>query len=347
MGRDERTLDLVIPGLLGPVPESVAQSPAAGQRFSALERLLSRSSSRALPYTDSAGLLAHCLGVDAGMLAAGPVGFAGADGDPGDAYWFRVDPVHLRADRDRLLVFGPGALDVTPDEVQSVAETCHGLLAEDGMSLRPAGDHWYLSVPDTPSVRMASIHAVSGHYMDAYLPSGDDARRWNRLLSELQMLLHTLALNEARDARGQFTINGLWPWGGGRWPGTIEAPYDRVYADDDLGRGIGRLAGLPARPLPLRLSELREQGGRMLVHDTRLLAALSSGDAAAWLEGVSRAENDRFADLLEGLQRGAFEKVRFLPGGGQVHSLTRAGLRRFWRRNRSFRSWLGNSARSG
>lgn len=345
MGRQDGILDLVIPGLLGPVPESVAASPAAGQRLPALERLLSRGRQGPSPHADSAALLGHCMQPHSGSLPAGPVGLAGSGGDPAADYWFRVDAVHLRADRDRLLVFGPGALGVDPEEAQVIAEACNGLLAEDDMHLQPAGDHWYLRVPEAPSVFMAGIHEVSGHYMDAYLPTGDDARRWNRLLSELQMLLHTLPVNETREAQGRLTINGLWPWGGGRWPGRMDTPYDLVCADDDLGRGAAELSGVPANPLPLRLSELRASPGRILVHDTRVLSALSSGDAAAWLEAVSWAENDRFADLLDGLRGGPFEVVRILPGGGREWTIRRSALRRFWRRDRSFRTWLLDAER--
>ncbi|MBA1148167.1 hypothetical protein H0Z60_14020, partial [Ectothiorhodospiraceae bacterium WFHF3C12] len=339
MGRQESVLDLVIPGLLGPVPESVAESPAAGERFPALERLLSRGTSRALSHTDSAGLLGSRINGPGEPLPAGPVGLLGAGGTPGDTYWFRVDPVHLRADRDRLLVFGPGALAVTEAEAAAIAEACNGLLAEDEMYLRACGDHWYLSVPGRPDVRMASIHQVSGHYMDAYLPAGPDARRWNALLSELQMLLHTLPLNQAREDGGQLTVNGLWPWGGGCVPASVDAGYDAVFADDDLGRGAARLTGIEAADTPLRVSELERRGGRLLVHDTRALAALSSGDAAAWLEVVAQVENDRCADALEGLRRGAFDRVQLLPGGGRQWTITRASLRRVWRRRRPFRHW--------
>lgn len=340
MGRQAVTVDLLIPGLLGPVPEAVASSPAAGERFPALERLLSRGRAWPLPVYEPTALLGWCLGQGTEGLPVGPVGWLGAGGEPGTAYWFRVDPVHLRADRDRLMVFGPGAVEMEPNEAEAIAEACNRLLQADGMALRPAGRHWYLATPGASDVHMASIHRVSGHYMDAYLPTGADARRWNTLLSELQMLLHTLALNEQRAEHGQLTINGLWPWGGGYLPDGLTPTHETLFTSDDLGRGAARLAGLTAQPLPLRLSELAGRGGHTLVYDTRVLDALSSGDAGAWLASVVEAENDRCADLLDGLRRGGFDRLRLFPGGGRAWTVTRGLLRRLWRRDRPFRYWL-------
>lgn len=43
-----------------------------------------------------------------------------------------------------------------------------------------------------------------------YLPNGSDLKRWQKLLTELQMLLHAHPVNTARVQRGARPINSSW-----------------------------------------------------------------------------------------------------------------------------------------
>jgi len=342
----EHSVDLVVPGLLGPVPESVAQSPGAAIGRPALERFLSRGRRFADHQFDPVGLLADRFDTQGRPVAAGPVGLRGVGGEPGGGFWYRVDAVHLRPDRDRLLVFGPAAVGVTAGECEAVAEACNRLLAEDDLRLVPARDHWYLAVGTVPDVAMHSIYRVSGHYMDDHLPSGADARRWNALLTELQMLLHGLGLNAEREARGLPTLNGLWPWGGGVVPGRCVNRYDHLYADHPVAKGLAELAGGEAAALPDGWPA-DTRGGQVGVFDTRPLDALTSGDAQAWLDAVDRFEAGWLAPLLQALERGGLDRLRLFTGCGRRWTGDRWALRRFWRRRGGFRHWLEGAAGPG
>jgi hypothetical protein len=57
--------------------------------------------------------------------------------------------------------------------------------------------------------------ALSGQDIGDWWPTGTSWQPWRRLLNELQMTWHEHPVNEARSARGQAPINGVWLYGGG------------------------------------------------------------------------------------------------------------------------------------
>lgn len=60
-----------------------------------------------------------------------------------------------------------------------------------------------------------SPKALSGQDIGDWWPTGALWQPWRRLLNELQMTWHEHPVNEARSARGQAPINGVWLYGGG------------------------------------------------------------------------------------------------------------------------------------
>ena len=70
----------------------------------------------------------------------------------------------------------------------------------------------------------ASLDRVIGRDVDPWLPSGASARLLRRLQNEMQMLLYTHPINEARAARRDLPINSLWFSGTGCLPVAMRAP---------------------------------------------------------------------------------------------------------------------------
>src|SRR5262249_34362100 len=90
-------LELVVPGLLGggaDAPRPALELLRARGRATQAERLALED------WLKDGFNLEKEQGLPAGALSALALGV-----DPGDRFWLRADPVHLRADRDRLLLF--------------------------------------------------------------------------------------------------------------------------------------------------------------------------------------------------------------------------------------------------
>jgi hypothetical protein len=160
------------------------------------------------------------------------------------------------------------------------------------------------------------------------LPRGAGARRALALLTGMQLALHGHALNQAREARGQPTINSVWLWGAGRLPGSAHAPWQSVCSDDPLAAGLARLGGARHGPLPSAATQWLGRAPR----DGRHLCVFDRGACA---EGLGSLERDWFAPLLQALRAGRIGMITLrVPDAGLAWETTRADLRCFWRRPR-------------
>jgi hypothetical protein len=56
---------------------------------------------------------------------------------------------------------------------------------------------------------------VRGRHLEPFLPTGPDAARLRRLMSEMEMWLFAHAVNRSRRQRSLPVMSGLWLWGGG------------------------------------------------------------------------------------------------------------------------------------
>jgi hypothetical protein len=327
-------LDLLIPGLFGPVPLRPGDLPPTP----VLDRMLARSDRVPALGADPVDALLGRFGVQTPVgrdAPSAPFALLGDDAEaPMGGWWLHADPVHLRPDRDQLRLFDARHLAVDRQEADALVDLFNAHFAGDGLRLAaPDPARWYLHTETPPEICTRPLHAVVGRSVDPLLPTGPGARAWARLLNEAQMLFHGAEVNLRREAEGRPVINGLWTWGGGQLPQEpIETPYAEVRAADPLGRGLARAAGARLRPPPGAndACPLPEAGPLLLVLDG-LWASLLDADPAGWLVGLAEIEAcavEWTAALLEG----RLAQLSLDPGTGDRFDLTRARLRRFWRR---------------
>jgi hypothetical protein len=102
---------------------------------------------------------------------------------------------------------------------------------------------------------------------------------WRTRMNEIQMLLHDHPVNQAREARGERAINGLWCWGGGKLLATpIDQKFSNAIGRLALLRGVAAWSDLPLSPLPEKFEDVTLQDGHTLIvlHSaTRELRAMS------------------------------------------------------------------------
>ena len=126
---------------------------------------------------------------------------------------------HWQASQGRISAHDPQQLAVTEQESQALLHAMQPWFAEDGIALREvAPGRWLAHGEAFRDLACASLERVIGRQIDAWMPAGPQARTLDRLQNEMQMLLYTHALNDAREARGQRTINSFWVSGAGALP---------------------------------------------------------------------------------------------------------------------------------
>ena len=334
MGSKSR-IDLLIPGLFGPVPVRAADLPD----LRALEKLLGRADRLAAKGRDSIALLFDRFGIEIGRdqdppsapfsrLADAP------DADP-SGFWLHADPVHLRPDRDRLLLFDARHLGLKREEADSLVGLFNGHFAADGLHLEaPATDRWYLCADKPPRMRASALSDVVGRSIERSSLRGEDASEWMRWLNEAQMLFHHSDVNQRRERAGRPTVSGIWPWGGGSLPASMPASRcDSVLACAPLAVGLARAVGVDAHPIPEMPDAIPavEPGGRMLLYWDTLWPAVLDGDGAAWIRELSRFEK-WLGMLTDWLRRGELGELSLFPCDETRLRATRGVMRRFWRR---------------
>ena len=302
--------ELVVPGLFG---------TGATARFAALELLLARGRSRAAPAQRLEEWLHQAFDLAGASLPAGALTLLAHDEDPGEAAWARADPVHLRVMRDHLVVVPGEAFELSAPEASALCQALNAHFADaDFRPLEPR--RWCAKLDE--AIEGGSPLDAAGKQVD--LPS-----RVAPLLNEAQMVLHAHPVNEAREARGEPTVNSLWLWGGGR-AASARCAWQSVATDDPAVLGAARLAGARHRALPRSARDWLER----LPEDGRHLAVLDMLRLQRENVLLEELEKQWFEPLLAALRAGRVGMVTLhVPDAAEALSFetTRADLRRFWR----------------
>jgi hypothetical protein len=243
--------------------------------------------------------------------------------------------------RDRLIVVPSAAFTLARAEADELVGDLNRHFAE-SLSLQAIEpERWCARLADDFAFDAGAPIEAAGRDVDLSLRIGGEAgRRWSRLLNEIQMLLHAHPVNEAREARGEPTVNSLWLWGVGRLPRVAQSYWQSVSAADPLALGLARLSGARQRPLPASAQawlERSPEDGRHLVLLDSLRAPLALGQTAEYRERIDALENEWFAPLLAALRAGRIGMVTVhVPDSlGASFETIRGDLRRFWRRPRA------------
>lgn len=342
-------VNVVIPDLF--LPREAAEEGYSGLQLGALERLLARGAASSLPVA----MLETWLCAAFGAEAVAPVTLLAEGGHPGAAYWMRADPVHLMLSGSEVNLHPVNSLNM--DEAGQMCDSLNRYFADDGLHfIATQPDHWYLRLERAPLLSTYPVAQVAGRDIRAFLPHGGDALHWHRLLNEIQMLLTAHPVNAAREARGEWVINSIWPWGGGKAPAQLMRPCARVYTDSPLAASFAKAAGMTPLPLPGGWAGWRtgETGITLMVWEG-LRHALQHGDLGEWRDELQRFEHHCAQPLLHDLRRGRIEKVTLdvlrEPGSGQPglhgedgarrYTLTRGDAWRIWRLPRRLASYAG------
>jgi len=204
---------------------------------------------------------------------------AAAEGVPPQVSPWLVTPLHLLAGMKTVHVPMNACLTLTPAESRALALEFTALFGADGLTLQaiePSG--FLLYGLDAEGAETMEPARLLGGTLDEGLPSGPGSRRVRQLMTEMDLWLHELPLNRAREARNEPRINTLWLWGGGQslrdaLPRSApSAGWAAVHAEDVWVSSFGQLSGIAVQALP------RDA--------TSLLAKLVSAGAAPAVEGA-------------------------------------------------------------
>lgn len=254
-----------------------------------------------------------------------------------EGYWMRADPVHLHADQKSLVLLDANNLSLTQHDALALAACIRQSFTEMGWDLEvPVPTRWYVKMNGKPRIRTSELQSVLGKDIQNYMPTGEDAHTWHRLMNEIQMQLHNADINNLRAERNELPVNSLWLWGSGALPDLLERCWTRVYSDDNNTMGLSMLSNTPCLPLP-------ENAGKIFVENERnsqVLVVMSDFQTSMLPRQQGRQSLDQFENnwcraLVQCLQDGKLHSLRIITRSCEF-SISKYSLMQFWKRTRAF-----------
>ena len=133
-----------------------------------------------------------------------------------------LQPVHLHATRDHLVLMSQDQVDLTTEESKLLLNTALPFIEEDFQSkvLFQGQHYWFIPAGPFTGLCTHSVDQAHGRNIDWWMPRDSNesgiAKRWRKLQNEIQMLWHIDSVNESREQRGLPSINSLWISGIGK-----------------------------------------------------------------------------------------------------------------------------------
>ena len=127
----------------------------------------------------------------------------------------RIEPVHIHAARDHLVLTDPSILQLKAEEAKELFEAVKDVFAEMCTQVfRPTIHRWFIECPRLQSLSTVSTHQAEGRNIDHWMPSDTDiegvARQWRKWQNEIQMIWFNHPVNESRENQGLLPVNSVW-----------------------------------------------------------------------------------------------------------------------------------------
>ena len=219
-----------------------------------------------------------------------------------------ADPIHLRVDRDSATLIPAQMLKLGDSEADALLESINDFLEADSLQLsRTMSGQWLMSGRDGSELSSYPPSFLAHRNASAFLSDDQASGSWRRLMTELQMLLHTHPVNTEREQLGRMTVNSVWFWGGaalqtGRPAAAIARQSIRLFADDSFTVTLAGHLGMDCEPLTA--FDPGTNHSHSLIVDTRLTQAMFTADEVAMDEAEQRIVNQWIAPIRARIEAG-------------------------------------------
>jgi len=331
-------IQLVLPGLIWPSADATGLT--ADLSLPALERLFGCARITHQERASFDDTVCAAFGLPAGKA---PIAALRRRGEAGPATptgeWMCADPVHLHFARERMLLSDAYSLEISTAEADALTAALNDFFTSEEPSLArfeaATADRWYLRLDTAVDARFIALNDVVGRPISHFMPEGAEARRWQQIANEIQVLLHNHPVNQAREADGRPVINSVWFWGPGPMPENLIAPAPHILANDPLSRGLASACGIATHDTNASVI-----GDTFIVLDALHAAALHL-DLHAWRTALLELEAGWFAPLLAMLKSRRLTRLSIRCPGDHASlmlELVPSDLWKFWRRSRTHES---------
>lgn len=144
---------------------------------------------------------------------------------PAGSAWAFITPCHWQVGTNQIAMSGQALPDFSAQESQALLAAMRPYFEEDGIALHfEQPERWLACGPVFEGLTTASLDRVVGRNVENWIPRSAPAAPLRRLQNEMQMLLYTHPVNDARAARGVLPVNSFWLSGTGTLPDPLPTP---------------------------------------------------------------------------------------------------------------------------
>ncbi|MDG1096989.1 MAG: hypothetical protein P8N23_05160 [Methylophilaceae bacterium] len=134
-------------------------------------------------------------------------------GEAKHPFWLFATPVNMLLGRDSYFLTDPDTTPISNEESVAFIESLNAHFDGFGVCFYLVNDIWFLGLDKDPEITTTNIELVKNQDIADHFPQGEGALAWHQLQNEIQMLLFSHPVNQAREAQGLLVINSLWCYG--------------------------------------------------------------------------------------------------------------------------------------
>ena len=330
-----KQLNLVVPGLLGPFSDKLPphiQQQFNQPAFNVINKCLSKadvSFVSARTYYETLVQLIHP--ENKKTLSQLTAEYDEIDITKG--YFYRADPVHFKAESDHAILIGTELVSPTIEESKQLIKSFNQHFLEDGLSLYFGHPHrWYLKSEKPLSLTFSTLDFSMGRDIKHFMPKGDDALWWRKSLNEAQMLFFQNEVNEARESKGELSINGLWLWDdfAEMAKHDMQIPQ-QIFSDDVVPRALANQQNISFQSAE-NINNINSTAVLVL---NNLYESVCYGDVDAWLNDSERFFKQEYKKVIELLLAGKVNEINIFPCNGKMYKITKFKLYKFWKKTKT------------
>lgn len=276
---------------------------------------------------------------EGGELNLAELRLRGEESPPKDRYdyCYCADPISYRIDRQQMLALPAEMTAIDLDGACRLTGAFNELHRDATLKLWAASPgRWYLFSERELSLHTHPLERVLAKPLQAFAVSGEDARYWQGVASEAEMLLHQ---QQEGHLHIRQAINGLWLWGESRVnlnPSTFI--WDGVIASHPLLRGMAAQMEAEHYPFSDDLEQLLSLPVQNLLIDLDApYYQQRRGDREQSQRGMMEIIERLLLPLVKGLQKGRYRELHLYPGNGDRLTLRARDRWRLW--SNPYRPW--------
>lgn len=252
----------------------------------------------------------------------------------GKSYLF-ADPVHLEADLDHAILGSAADLCITDAETQALCEALNNHFRDDGIRIFPLDNQQWLVESDLPvDMSTTTISNAIGRNVNFLLPEGKGSGTWKHYMTEVQMLMHSHHVNQARENQGLQIINSIWFHGTGVLPGKKTGSSLWLYGAKNYLKGLADHTANGYSPLPENaralMESIRQHDGLSVLVLDELEQLTNYTETGIWCEQLMSLADQWLLPLINSCTQNNID-ISVIPCNGKRYNFSKYDRLKFWR----------------